>query len=104
METITAHHDGKLVKHVAVDVVIEQKATATPFEYPSWVRGAKCDGKTDAYFFHDKKTTIEAKVYTEHKDHFMCGLELTYDGNHYVIESVETHSKNPYVRVIASAR
>jgi hypothetical protein len=104
METITTIHDGKIVKHVAAEISIEQKVTATPFEYPSWVPGAKCDGKTDEYFYHDKKTTLEAKVYTEHKDAFMCGFELTYDGSPYVIESVETHSKSPYVTVIASAR
>jgi len=103
METITTSFEGKSIRHVALEVSIEQKVTATPFEYPSWVPGAKCDGTPDAYFYHDKKTAIDAKVFTENKEAFMCGLELSYDGRSYVIERFESHSKSPYVRVIASA-
>jgi len=102
MEHITTHHDGKLVEHVAVEVVIKQEAATTPFEYPSWVRGAKCDGTIDGYFYHDCKTTIDAKVYVEHKDAIRCGMELTHDGKPYIIESVECDSKNPFIRVIAT--
>ena len=101
MEHITTHRDGKAVKHVAVELTKTEQVSETPLYLPFHLTNTWKDGQPDGYAYDHFKTTIDAKVATHHPEAIRCGIELTYDGKRYGIETIEYDAGSPYIRVIA---